>query len=71
MSGMLKDGISFRYVVLDTMEKFSCPPPMWDKIDKETQLEMIAKRNKDQEHDDWLKEKQKNEMNNKKGNRGR
>jgi len=65
---MLKDGISFRYVVLDTMEKFSMSPFEWDKLNRETQLELIAKRNKDLEHEDWLKEQQKKEIN-KKGNR--
>lgn len=66
---MLKDGISFRYVVLDTMEKFSCPPPVWDDIDKDTQLEMIAKRNKDLEHENYIQEKNRKEIENKKRNR--
>lgn len=60
---MIKDGISFRYVVLDTMEKFSISPVEWDKISKDTQLELIAKRNKDVEHAEWEREQQKKEMN--------
>ncbi|MFW5981479.1 MAG: hypothetical protein ACOCRU_02760, partial [bacterium] len=67
----LKDGISFRYVVLDTWEKFGYTPNQWDKIDKDTQMELIQKRNLDLAHDEWLKEQSKKEVkNNRKGNRG-
>lgn len=70
MSGMLKDGISFRYVVLDTWEKFGYTPNQWDRIDKDTQMELIQKRNLDLEHEEWVKEQQKKEVNkNKKRNR--
>ena len=69
---MLKDGISFRYVVLDTMEKFGISPVEWDKLDRDTQLELVAKRNLDLEHEEWVKEQSKKEVNNnKKGNRRR
>lgn len=80
MSGHLKDGISFRYVVLDTMEKFGISPVEWDKIDKDTRLEMIAKRNLDYEYEEYIKEQSKQEIENnkskkdikrnRKGNRG-
>lgn len=54
---MLKDGISFRYVVLDTWEKFGYSPMEWDEIDKETQMELVQKRNLDLDHEEWIKEK--------------
>lgn len=66
---MLKDGISFRYVVLDTWEKFGISPKQWDETDKETQMEMIQKRNLDLEHEEYIKEQSKKESERKKGNR--
>lgn len=67
---MLKDGISFRYVVLDTWEKFGYTPNQWDKIDKDTQIELIQKRNLDLEHEEYIKEQSKKEAEkNKKRNR--
>jgi hypothetical protein len=67
---MLKDGISFRYVVLDTWEKFGYTPNQWDKIDKDTQMELIQKRNLDLEHEEYIKEQSKKEAEkNKKRNR--
>lgn len=67
---MLKDGISFRYVVLDTWEKFGYTPKQWDSIDKDTQMELIQKRNLDLEHEEWIKEQSKKEVDkHKKGNR--
>lgn len=67
---MLKDGISFRYVVLDTWEKFGYTPNQWDRIDKDTQMELIQKRNLDLEHEEYIKEQSKKEVEkNKKRNR--
>jgi|Wag4MinimDraft_13_1082653.scaffolds.fasta_scaffold01294_6 hypothetical protein len=67
---MLKDGISFRYVVLDTWEKFGYTPNQWDRIDKDTQMELIQKRNLDLEHEEYIKEQSKKEAEkNKKRNR--
>jgi len=43
--------------VLDVWEKFGYTPMEWDNIDKQTQLELIAKRNLDEEHNRYLKEK--------------
>lgn len=67
---MLKDGISFRYVVIDTWEKFGYTPNQWDRIDKDTQMELIQKRNLDLEHEEYIKEQSKKEAEkNKKRNR--
>lgn len=67
---MLKDGISFRYIVLDTWEKFSITPKQWDETDRETQMEMIQKRNLDLEHEEYIKEQSKKEADKqRKGNR--
>jgi len=58
-SGLIEDGVSLRYIALDTMQKFGMSPLDWEKLNKKQQLELIAKRQLDIKQENHIKKKMK------------
>jgi hypothetical protein len=56
-----------RYQVLSCWEKFSISPLEWNKIDKQTQMDLLAKLFLDNERDARISMEMKNKSNNSKG----
>ena len=51
--------MSLRFQTLSLLEKYSYTPKQWDNIDRQTQVEMIAKHQLEIERDKRIHEKNK------------